>query len=210
MQSKASSWLATGGKTHVPNTSTYVSGSDVSALESKLNGITGGAEGGGLNTKAYYSLSGQEIVEGSAAYLFNQAGSEFSGYVQAAIWNNAVDGIVNEGNPAQSAGDYAAAGDPREEYAKGFQEKVNEANSYSDFYNSLNKDAEGNPAVNISYGGTTKVDRNSQSYSVGPLSIDYPSTGGFGQVTDISYDIGGGNVSHSFSEYPKTGSETCL
>ncbi len=207
LQSKASSWLATGGKTHVPNTSTYVSGSDVSALESKLNGITGGAEGGGLNTKAYYSLSGQEIVEGSAAYLFNQAGSEFSGYVQEAIWNNAVDGIVNEGNPAQSAGDYAAAGDPREEYAKGFQEKVNEANSYSDFYNSLNKDAEGNPAVNISYGGTTKVDRNSQSYSVGPLSIDYPSTGGFGQVTDISYDIGGGNVSHSFSEYPKTGSE---
>ena len=203
-------WLALPCIEHVENTSTIVTEEQVQSYISQLESLGGEYDGSlksKLSTKAYYTLERQEVVDGSAAYLFNQAGGEFSGYVQEAIWNNSLDEIKNEGDAAQTAEDYAAAGDQREEYAKGYQEKVNEANSYGDFFNSLNKDADGNPAVSISYGGTTKVDRNSQSYSVGPLSIDYPSTGGFGQITDISYDIGGGNVSHSFSEYPASGSE---
>ena len=210
LESTVNNWLAKECIDHIEGTSTIVTEEQVQAYIDDLAALGGESVDSLksiLSTKAYYTLESQEVVEGSAAYLFNQAGGEFSGYVQEAIWNNAVDGIVNEGNPAQSVEDYETAGDSRAEYAKGYQEKVNEANSYNDFYNSLNKDADGNPAVSISYGGTTKVDRNSQSYSVGPLSIDYPSTGGFGQITDISYDIGGGNVSHSFSEYPASGSE---
>ena len=210
LESKVNSWLALPCIEHIEGTSTIVTEAQVQSYISQLNSLGGESAGSlasTLRTKAYYTLESQEVVDGASAYLFNQAGGEFSGYVQEAIWNNTVDGIKNEGSPAQSVEDYETAGDSRAEYAKGYQEKVNEANSYGDFFNSLNKDADGNPAVNISYGGTTKVDRNSQSYSVGPLSIDYPSTGGFGQITDISYDIGGGNVSHEFSEYPKTGSE---
>ena len=166
----------------------------------------GPKSGAKISTKSYYELERQEVVDGATAYFFNQQGDGFSGYGQEALWNNSFEEIKNEGEAAKTPEEYEQNGDPRAEFAKGYQEKVNEANSYGDFFNSLNKDAEGNPDVKINFGGTVKADYSSQSYSVGPLNITYPSTGGFGEITSITYNLGGGENDYS-GNTPKTGEE---